>query len=85
MWSMFIFTMLFFATYFIFFKNANISFAERTISTEELPNKLLIWGYWHWTRVIFEAIAFICGLILLSKDYSIKNKLNSSYKCNWVK
>lgn len=67
MWLMFIFTLLFFATYFIYFKEANISFAERTISNEELQNELIKWGNWHWTRVFCEAIAFVCGLILLLK------------------
>jgi hypothetical protein len=66
-WLMFIFTLLFFATYYIYFKEANISFAERTISNEALPNELIKWGNWHWTRVFCEATAFVCGLLLLLK------------------
>jgi hypothetical protein len=68
MWLMLIFTLLFFATYYIYFKEANLSFAERTISNEALPNELIKWGKWHWARVSCEAIAFVCGLILLSKS-----------------
>lgn len=62
-WMMFIFTLLFFATYFVYFKEANLSFAERTLSNEALQTELIIWGYWHWTRVFFEGVAFVCGLV----------------------
>ena len=68
LWLMFIFTLLFFATYFIYFKEANISFAQRTISNEALQNELIRWGNWHWTRVFFESVAFVCGLIMLLKS-----------------
>lgn len=67
MWGMVIFSLLFFATFFFYFKEANISFTERTILNETLPQALNTWANWHWTRVFFEAIAFICGLILLLK------------------
>ena len=65
MWLMLIFSLLFFSTFFIYFKEANLSFAMRTISNEALPNELLKWENWHWTRVFCEAIAFISGLFLL--------------------
>ena len=65
MWLMLIFSFLFFSTYFIYFKDANLSFAERTITNEALSNELVKWGTWHWTRVFCEAVAFICGLFLL--------------------
>lgn len=65
MWGMVVFSILFFATYFLYFKDANISFAERTVSNEALPQALNTWANWHWARVVFEAIAFICGLFLL--------------------
>lgn len=68
MWIMFVFTLLFFATYFIYFKEANLSFAERTISNEALQNEITKWGNWHWARVFCEAIAFVCGLLLLLKS-----------------
>lgn len=65
MWLMFIFTLLFFATYYIYFKEANLGFAERTISNEALQMELAKWGNWHWVRVFCEGVAFVCGLILL--------------------
>lgn len=77
MWLMFIFTLMFFSTYYIYFKEANLSFAERTISNEALQNELIKWGNWHWTRVFCEAIAFVCGLILLLKTkYKSESSIN---------
>ena len=60
-------TLLFFSTYFLYFKKANRSFAERSISNEELPSELVRWGNWHWGRIVFEFIAFGCSLLLLLK------------------
>ncbi len=58
-------TLVFFSTYFIYFKRANRSFAERSLSDDALPGELRRWGRWHWGRVCFEAIAFGCALALL--------------------
>jgi hypothetical protein len=54
-----------FSTYSLYFKNANQKFADRTLSNDELPVELKKWGNWHWTRIGFEAIAFLCSIILL--------------------
>jgi hypothetical protein len=67
LWLMVAFAILFFATFFIYFKEANLSFADRSISNEKLPQELIKWGNWHWGRVVCEAFAFGCGLILLLK------------------
>jgi len=61
-------TILFFSSYFLYFKKANTSFAERSITNEELPFELVKWGNWHWGRIFFEFIAFSCSLILLLKS-----------------
>ncbi|MEM6628581.1 MAG: hypothetical protein AAF694_02870 [Bacteroidota bacterium] len=58
-------TLAFFSTYFLYFKQANKSFAERSLSDEELPRELERWGNWHWGRICFELIAFGCALLLL--------------------
>jgi hypothetical protein len=67
LWLMTAFSVLFFSTFFMYFKDANLSFTERTITDQMLPLELLRWEKWHWTRVGFEGIAFICGLITLMK------------------
>ncbi|MCU0469803.1 MAG: DUF1772 domain-containing protein [Arcicella sp.] len=67
MWLMVFFVVLFFATFFVYFKEANLSFTERTISNEALTKELIKWSNWHWGRVICEGLAFGCGLVLLLK------------------
>lgn len=64
--SMAIFTLLFFSTYFLFFKKANQSFAEENISHEELPAALVRWGNWHWARIWLELAALVCVLVALA-------------------
>ncbi len=68
LWIMTIFSILFFASFFVYFKEANLSFAERTIADEALPQELIKWGRWHWGRIVCETVAFICGLFLLLKS-----------------
>jgi ABC-type multidrug transport system fused ATPase/permease subunit len=60
------FTALFFSTYFLYFKKANKLFAEASISHEDLPVELNKWGNWHWGRIVFEFIAFICSIVALT-------------------
>ena len=59
-------TASFFLTYFLYFKKVNKSFAEASISDEDLPKELNKWGNWHWGRIFFEFAAFICSIIALS-------------------
>lgn len=58
-------TMIFFSTYFLFFKKANNQFAEESIAHEDLPVALEKWGNWHWGRVVFEFVAFVCSIVVL--------------------
>ena len=56
----------FFSSYYLYFKKANRQFFKRTIADEKLPVALITWEKWHWTRVGFASIAFICALLLLA-------------------
>lgn len=67
LWIIVVFALMFFSTYFLYFKEANLSFTERIITNEILPYKLKEWANWHWGRVFCETVAFVCGLILLTK------------------
>lgn len=58
-------TVAFFSTYFLYFKEANKKFAERALADSELPAELAKWSHWHWLRIVFECIAFVCCLALL--------------------
>lgn len=60
-----IFTLLFFSTYFAYFKKANKAFTEMKISYEQLPKELNRWGNWHWIRIGLEFFSFIFSLLAL--------------------
>lgn len=59
-------TVLFFSTYFLYFKKANKLFVEASIPHEDLPAELNRWENWHWGRIAFEFIAFVCSIVVLS-------------------
>ena len=61
------FTILFFATFFTYFKKANQSFADASLSEKELSAELTKWGNWHWARIYLELAALICVLIALTE------------------
>lgn len=44
--------------FFIYFKDANASFANRTVAHGDLPAALALWGSWQWARVAFGIGAF---------------------------
>lgn len=60
-----IFTVLFFSTYYLFFKKANQEFADASISHGQLPEALKRWGNWHWGRIVLETVAFVCSIVAL--------------------
>ena len=62
-----VFTLLFFATYFLYFKKANQSFADISLTDAELPIELERWEKWHWARILFEIVALVCSLIAIVK------------------
>ena len=66
LWIMGLATLAFFSTYFLYFKTANQKFADRSLENAELSGELSRWGKWHWGRIVFEAIAFVSCVILLS-------------------
>ena len=57
------FTLAFFSTFYLYFKKANASFTNGSLSEEALPKELKRWGNWHWTRICFELAALICAII----------------------
>lgn len=61
-----LFTLLFFSTYFLYFKKANKAFAEASIPYKDLPRAISKWGNWHWGRIIFEFMAFIFCIAALT-------------------
>ena len=53
------------STYFLYFQRANASFAEATITHEELPAELARWASWHWFRTAIGLLALVATLLAL--------------------
>ncbi|MEO1516579.1 MAG: hypothetical protein AAFV95_16250 [Bacteroidota bacterium] len=63
----------FIAFFYIYFKGTNQQFYEAAFGPEQLQAELIIWGYWHWTRVLIEFLALlflILSLQILTKEAS---------------
>ena len=60
-----VFALLFFCTYFLYFKKANQSFADGSLTEAELPIELERWEKWHWAWIYLEMAALICSLIAI--------------------
>ena len=57
-WVAAILSLVVIATFFVYFKDANASFSNRTITEESLPAALATWGAWQWGRVAAGCAAF---------------------------
>jgi hypothetical protein len=53
------------STYGLYFRRANASFAEASITHEELPAELARWASWHWFRTIIGLAALASALLAL--------------------
>lgn len=52
--------------YFLYFKQANASFAAASLSAGELSRELMRWAAWHWARVVIGVVAFGAALLGLT-------------------
>jgi len=53
------------STYGLYFRRANASFAEASITHEALPVELARWASWHWFRTAFGLVALASSLLAL--------------------
>ena len=61
------FALLFVASFYIYFKGTNELFYQAALSDHELKNELVIWGYWHWGRIVIECLSLVFLIIALVK------------------
>lgn len=61
------FALLFVASFYIYFKGTNELFYQAALSDNELKNELVIWGYWHWGRIVIECLSLVFLIIALVK------------------
>jgi len=48
--------------FFVYFKKANQSFADHSLSHEALPAELARWSAWHWTRTVILIAALVLSV-----------------------
>lgn len=53
------------STYGLYFRRANASFAEASITHEALPAELARWASWHWFRTAIGIVALASSLLAL--------------------
>ncbi|MET0335772.1 MAG: hypothetical protein ABW190_16005 [Rhizobacter sp.] len=53
------------STYGLYFRRANASFAEASITHEALPAELARWAAWHWFRTAIGLVALAASLLAL--------------------
>jgi hypothetical protein len=53
------------STFFLYFQQANASFATATIGVEHLSAELGRWAWWHWLRTGVNLVAFAAALLSL--------------------
>jgi hypothetical protein len=53
------------STYGLYFRRANASFADASITHEALPAELRRWAAWHWFRTIVGLVALAAALLAL--------------------
>ena len=51
------------STFFLYFQQANVSFATATIRAEHLSTELVRWARWHWLRTGTSLMAFAAALL----------------------
>ena len=47
----------------LYFKDANASFADGTLSPEQVASELARWARWHWVRTAIATAAFLAALL----------------------
>lgn len=58
------FAILFVSSFYVYFKGTNELFYQAAFNDDELKNQLVVWGYWHWGRIVIECLSL--GFLILS-------------------
>jgi hypothetical protein len=53
------------AMFFVYFKDANAGFLNRTIADDSLAEALATWGQWQWARVGVGCAAFVASVLAI--------------------
>ncbi|NNE19655.1 MAG: DUF1772 domain-containing protein [Myxococcales bacterium] len=69
-WIAAILSILVIATFFLYFKDANAGFLNRTIADDSLAGALATWGTWQWARVGVGCAAFAAAVLAVRSETS---------------
>ena len=58
---------LFLASFYVYFKETNQLFFQSALNEIELKNELIVWGYWHWGRVVLECLSLLFLILSFTK------------------
>lgn len=60
-------TLVVLASFPLYFKKANASFAEHSIQASDVGAELVRWGRWHWARTALAIVAFFLAILSLAR------------------
>lgn len=63
-----IFAVLFVACFYLYFKGVNESFYLAKLSPADLAQELIVWNYWHWSRIVLEILSLLFLIIAFAKS-----------------
>jgi len=63
---------LFTASFYVYFKDANDLFYQATLSDTDLKNELIVWSYWHWGRIVIECLSLAYLMLAVSRILKAK-------------
>lgn len=66
------------AMFFVYFKDANAGFLNRTIAEESLAEALATWGRWQWARVGAGCAAFVAGVLAVRAEHHSGNSTSTT-------
>jgi hypothetical protein len=61
------FALLFVSSFYIYFKGTNELFYQAALNDNDLKNELVIWGYWHWGRIVIECLSLVFLILAVVK------------------
>ena len=74
------FALLFVSSFYMYFKETNALFYQSAFNLVDLKQELIIWSYWHWSRIFIECISLlflILAIINLQPSYKKPHFLKS--------
>lgn len=66
-WVAAVLSILVIATFFLYFKDANAGFSNRSIADDDLSAALATWGTWQWGRVGIGCAAFAASVLAIRR------------------